>query len=281
MAHTLTTDRTADRTATDPAALGRPALRSRIAGWAPLWYGIATALVLVVWQLFVTVTGTPDYIVPPPVTVFAALAEYHELIIEQAWTTLATILIGFAVSVVVGIAVAIPIAFVRPIRLITYPLLAMSQAVPRIALAPLFIVWFGFGMRTNVIIAISVALFPIIVNTTLGLTTISPDVVRLGRSMGGSRWRIFRYLRWPTALPSILAGLKVAVTLAVIGAVVGEFIVGGAGLGYLTISASANQNTPLLFACVIALAILGSAIFGLIEIIEKYTLRNHLGAESR
>ena len=224
---------------------------ARVSESPALWYPVALGLVLLAWQVFVTVSDTPDYLVPRPREVLAALGEYRAVLLDEAWITTRTILVAFVVSVAIGVAIAVPIAFVRPVRLISSPLLAMSQAVPRIALAPLFIVWFGFGTRTNAIIAISVALFPVIVNTTLGLMSISPDVVRLGRSMGGGRLRVFWYLRWPLALPSVLAGLKVAVTLAVIGAVVGEFIVGGAGLGYLTISASANQNTPLLFACVI------------------------------
>lgn len=243
-----------------------------------LWYVLALALVLGCWQLFITVTSTADYLVPRPAKVFDALGDYRVVILKAAWVTTRTILIAFLISTVVGIAVAIPIAFVRPVRLISSPLLAISQAVPRIALAPLFIVWFGFGSKTNVIIAVSVALFPIIVNTMLGLLSITPDVVNLGRSMGGGRLRIFRYLRWPLALPSIFAGLKVAVTLAVVGAVVGEFIVGSDGLGYLTISASANQNSSLLFACVIALSIIGVAFFAVIEGLEKLVLRHHPGS---
>jgi NitT/TauT family transport system permease protein len=251
---------------------------TRARGESPvLWYCIAVGLVFVTWQAFVSFSDTPEYLVPPPADVFAALSEFRTILLEEAWVTTRTILIAFVASVALGVAVAIPIAFIRSVRLISSPLLAMSQAVPRIALAPLFIVWFGFGMRTNVIIATSVAVFPVIVNTTLGLMSITTDVVRLGRSMGGTRLRVFRFLRWPLALPSIFAGLKVAVTLAVIGAVVGEFIVGGDGLGYLTISASANQNTPLLFACVISLALIGIAFFGLIEGLERVALRHHAG----
>ncbi|QFG21344.1 ABC transporter permease [Actinomadura sp. WMMB 499] len=248
---------------------------------AAFWYAVAVLLVVGVWQGIIVVAGTPDYLLPSPRQVLSAMAEYREPLLSEGLVTLGEILLGFAISAVAGIALAVPIAFSRAVERLAYPLLVMSQAVPKIALGPLFIVWFGFGLTTNVVIAVSVAIFPVIVNTALGLSSIDPDLVRLGRSMGASRWRLFRLVRLPTALPSVLAGLKVASTLAVIGVVVGEFIVGGAGLGYLTISASGNQNVPLLFACVICLAVLGVAVFAVLDLLERVLLRRHAVARSR
>ncbi|TDC86470.1 ABC transporter permease [Actinomadura sp. 7K507] len=247
----------------------------RIGGLTAVWYVLAIALVVAVWQGFVLLGRTPDYLLPTPAQVAEALSTYREPLLREGWVTLRGILLAFGVSAVLGVAIAVPMAFSRVVERLGYPLLVMSQAVPKVALGPLFIVWFGFGLTTNVLIAVSVAIFPIIVNTVLGLTSIDPDLVRLGRSMGASRRRLFRLVRMPSALPSVLAGLKVAVTFAVIGVVVGEFIVGGAGLGYLTISASGNQNVPLLFACVISLAVLGALLFAAVDLLERIALRRH------
>lgn len=274
-----------ERTERAAGRLGAPgALRgaARAAGRsAALWYVVAVLLVLALWQGVIVTTGTPDYLLPTPARVAAALAEYRGPLLHQGLVTLREVLLAFAISTVAGVAAAVPIAFSRVVERLGYPLLVMSQAVPKIALGPLFIVWFGFGLATNVLIAVSVAIFPIIINTALGLSAIDPDLVRLGRSMGASRWRLFRLVRLPTALPSVLAGLKVAITFAVIGVVVGEFIVGGSGLGYLTISASGNQNVPLLFACIICLAVLGIVVFGALDLVERVALRRHPASRRR
>ncbi|HET6449064.1 MAG TPA: ABC transporter permease [Conexibacter sp.] len=248
---------------------------SRVLATAAFWYVAAILLVIGVWELVIVLTGTADYLLPTPAQVARALSTYRSSLWEQALVTLKEIVLGFGVSVVLGMALAIPIAFSRLAERLSYPLLVMGQAVPKIALGPLFIVWFGFGLKTNVVIAVSVAIFPIIINTALGLSSIDPDMVRLGRSMGASRWRLFWRMRLPTALPSIFAGLKVGITLAVIGAVVGEFIVGGSGLGYLTLSASGTQNTPLLFACIVWLAVVGILVFAVVDRVERVVLRWH------
>jgi NitT/TauT family transport system permease protein len=252
-----------------------PRIARRIGELTAFWYALAVVLVVAVWQGIVLLGRTPDYLLPTPAQVAEAVSTYREPLLRESWVTLRGVLLAFGVSAVLGVAIAVPMAFSRAVERLGYPLLVMSQAVPKVALGPLFIVWFGFGLMTNVLIAVSVAIFPIIVNTALGLTSIDPDLVKLGRSMGASRWRLFRLLRLPGALPSLLAGLKVAITFAVIGVVVGEFIVGGSGLGYLTISASGNQNVPLLFACIISLAVLGVLVFAAVDLLERIALRRH------
>src|SRR5829696_2159937 len=171
-----------------PAELGGPTaapagalrrLARRVGGLAIVWYLLAVALVLAVWELVVLLGSTPEYLLPTPAQVADALSTYREPLSEQTWVTLREVLIAFGVSVAAGVANAVPIAFVRAVERIAYPLLVMSQAIPKIALGPLFIVWFGFGLRTNVLIAVSVSIFPIIVNTALGLSSIDPDLVRL------------------------------------------------------------------------------------------------------
>lgn len=262
---------------TGPASEQGPLRRGagRVGEFAPFWYAAAVLLVVAGWQAVTLVFRTPDYVLPTPAQVASAFRTFHQPLLDHTWVTLREILIGFAISVVLGMAIAVPVAFSRAVERLAYPLLVMSQAVPKVALGPLFIVWFGHGLQTNVLIAVSVAIFPVIVNTALGLTSIDPDLVRLGRSMGSNRWRLFRLVRLPHALPSIFAGFKLAITLAVIGVVVGEFIVGGAGLGYLTQSASGNQNLPLLFASIISLAVVGIVVFAAVELIERLVLRWH------
>lgn len=264
-----------------PVATGRVptgALRRRarrLGDITAFWYVTAVLLVVAGWQAVILVVGTPDYVLPTPAQVAEAFGTFHQPLLEHTWVTLQGILLGFGISAALGVAIAVPVAFSRVVERLAYPLLVMSQAVPKVALGPLFIVWFGFGLQTNVLIAVSVAIFPVIVNTALGLTSIDPDLVRLGRSMGSTRWRLFRLIRLPHALPSVLAGLKLAMTLAVIGVVVGEFLVGGAGLGYLTQSASGNQNLPLLFAAIISLAVVGIAVYAAVELVERLALRWH------
>ncbi|WP_327287102.1 ABC transporter permease [Streptomyces sp. NBC_01198] len=265
-----------ERQAGDPGLRGGvAALAGRAGQWTAVWYLVAVLLVLLAWEIAIVIGGTPDYLLPPPTQVLKAFRTYHQPLVHNGWFTLREILFGFAVAVGAGVLLAVPIAFSKMVERVAYPLIVMIQAVPKVALGPLFIVWFGFGLETDIFIAVSVAIFPVIVNTALGLTSIDPDLVRLGRSMGGSPMRLFWLVRLPTALPSIFAGLKVAVTFAVIGAVVGEFIVGGSGLGYLTLSASGNQNVPLLFACVIALAVIGVLFYAAIDIAERLVLRHH------
>lgn len=266
----------ADKSAADFGARGGvAALAGRVGRWTVVWYLVAVLLVLLAWEIAIVIGDTPDYLLPTPTQVLKAFRTYREPLVHNSWFTLREILLGFGIAVGAGVVLAVPIAFSKAVERVAYPLIVMAQAVPKVALGPLFIVWFGFGLETDVIIAVSVAIFPVIVNTALGLTSIDPDMVRLGRSMGGSPMRLFWLVRLPTALPSIFAGLKVAVTFAVIGAVVGEFIVGGSGLGYLTLSASGNQNTPLLFACVIALAAIGVLFYAAIDIAERIVLRHH------
>ncbi|NUP43927.1 MAG: ABC transporter permease [Streptomyces sp.] len=256
-------------------------LWERLARTTALWYAVAMLLVLVAWEAAIVIGRTPDYMLPTPSQVAGAFHDDHQPLLHHTWYTMREIVIGFAVAAVGGVLLAIPVAFSKAVERVAYPLIVMFQAVPKVALGPLFIVWFGFGLKTNVVISVSVAVFPVIVNTALGLSGIDPDLVRLGRSMGGSAGRLFWLVRLPTALPSIFAGLKVAVTFAVIGSVVGEFIVGGEGLGYLTLSASGNDNVPLLFACVIALAIVGMLFYAAIDVAERLVLRHHPQSANR
>src|SRR4029079_1570471 len=150
-----------------------------------------------------------------------------------------------------------------------------------IALAPILLAWFGFGIKTNVTIGFVIAVFPVVINTVLGLKSIDPAMVKLGRAMGASSWRLFIKIRVPTALPSLFAGLKIAGTFAVIGAIVGEFTAGVRGLGYLIAFTTGNLNMNLAFAALVAISLVGIAAYFAIELIERIALRSHPAAQGR
>jgi len=158
------------------------------------------------------------------------------------------------------------------------PLLVSSQAMPKVAVAPLFLVWFGFGLLPKVLIAFLIAFFPIVINTAVGLAAIEPEKIYLARSMGFGATATFFKIRLPNALPAIFGGLKISITLAVVGAVVGEFVGGDAGLGYLLMVANGSMDTQLLFAGIVALTVLGVVFFLLIELAERLAIPRHISA---
>jgi len=192
--------------------------------------------------------------------------------------TASEFLLGFGLAIVVGLPLGALIVFARPIRLAVYPLLVAFQTIPKAAVAPIFVVWLGAGMTSKVLIAFAISFFPIVIDTVIGLRSAQPETIYLVRSMGASALKVFWFVRFPAALPAIFGGLKVASTLAVVGAIVGEFVSADRGLGYLVLVANGELNTRLVFACVVMLTVLGTAFYGLIEVLEKLVVRQHVSA---
>jgi NitT/TauT family transport system permease protein len=184
-------------------------------------------------------------------------------------TTALETTLGFLLAVVLGIPLGVAIVFSPRIRATVYPLLVGSQMVPKVTLAPLFLVWFGLGILSKIMIAFLVAFFPIVIATALGMQLVDPDMVRLFRSMGSTPMRTFRKLRIPMALPSIFAGCKVAITLAVVGAIVGEFIGANSGLGYYIIFQNGQLDTPAVYAAIIVVTVMGIVMYAGIELLER------------
>jgi NitT/TauT family transport system permease protein len=240
-------------------------------GWAIL--AISVAITIGLWELARFLLGLPDYILPHPWTVAAQIAAKWGLLLRQSIETLKSVLAGFAIAAIVGSAVGMAIAFSRILDRLISPLLVAAQAVPKVAIAPILVLWFGFGFNSNVAVAASIAVFPVVVNTALGLRSIDPDFIRLGRSMGGGRTGLFLKVRLPAALPNIFVGLKLAMTFAVVGAVVGEFIAGSAGLGYLIQVSTGQLNTKLAFAAIVMLSLMAIGLYYIIELIERATLK--------
>ena len=236
-------------------------------------YPLAVGLLLLLgWELATLFLAVPAYLLPPPSAVVVSFVEHIDLLLREAWVTSTEILLGFGLSVVAGIPIAICIVRWPAFNTAVYPLLISAQAVPKVAVAPLFIVWFGFGLLPKVLIAFLIAFFPIVINTAMGLASIEKEKLYLARSIGLSSYDTFRLIRLPDALPSIFAGMKISITLAVVGAVVGEFVGGDAGLGYQLMIANGSMNTPLLFAGIVALTALGFFFFFVVEVVERLLL---------
>lgn len=233
-------------------------------------YPIAAVIVLLAaWELGRDMVGLPRFLLPSPTEILDAMLRNRAMLLREAWVTGLEVVLGFALSVAIGIPLAVAI-FQSPLfSKSVYPILVSFQAVPKFAVAPLFIVWFGFGMLPKVLIAFLIAFFPVVINTVMGLASIEREKIHLARSIGLSKFETFRLIRFPNALPSIFAGLKISITLAVVGAVVGEFVGGNAGLGYTLMLANGSMDTALLFAAIFALSFLGYALFWLVELAER------------
>jgi NitT/TauT family transport system permease protein len=240
------------------------------------------ALVLIAclafWEFGAKLLEIPAFLLPTPSVIFASMREHWLSLLQNSRVTAVEIALGYLLSIAIGVPLALAIFLWPPFARSIYPLLISSQAMPKVAVAPLLIVWFGFGLLPKVLIAFLVAFFPIVINTAVGLEAIEREKIYLARSMGLSATATFFKIRLPNALPSIFGGLKIAITLAVVGAVVGEFVGGDAGLGYLLMTANGAMDTPLLFAGVAMLTLLGIIFFLLVEFAERLAIPRHLVA---
>ena len=247
----------------------------RAQGHPFLWTLLSFAIVFVAWELTVRLFALPEYLLPGPEPVLAALAKNIRTLAAQSLWTAGTVLAGFLVAAAVAIPLAMLIVISPVLERLLYPPMVATQSIPKIALAPLFIVWFGFGVAPKVAVAFLISFFPIVIDTIVGLRSIDPAMIQLARSMGAPPRRIFLKLRLPHALPMIFGGLKVASALAVVGALTGEFVGSDRGLGYLLVQASGNLNTALLFATLVILSAMAMAFFYLVEMLERIAIPWH------
>jgi len=234
-------------------------------GW-PI--GISMAL-LAFWEIAVRELGIRSIILPTPSEIIEAMFQRYELLLSQLWPSLFMTVAGFALSVVGGILVAIVITYSSIFRRGFYPVIVVSQVIPKIAVAPLFIVWFGTGTMSKLLLAFLIAFFPMTINSTLGFQSVDEDIYRMARTFMGSRWQIFWKIRMPNALPYIFSGMKISITLAIIGVIVSEFVASQDGIGYLIKLAAGLLDTPLMMAAITVLSITGLALYGLIVIAER------------
>lgn len=241
---------------------------------ALMWMAPAALLLAIVvgWEVWVQVRDTADWFLPAPSKIAQTIWDKHRLLLDNSWVTLKEIVIGFAVAVIAGVAVAIAINASVVIERALYPIVVASQAIPVVALAPLLLVWFGHELAPKVILTALIAFFPITVNCVDGLRSADRETIDLLKSMGATGWQRFRLVKAPGAAPAFFSGAKIGMAVAVIGAVIGEFAGSASGLGHTITLANASLQTDLVFACVFALAIMAIGLFGLVGLIERLAL---------
>ena len=227
---------------------------------------------LFLWEGLVKLLHVPIWLVPAPSHILDVIAEKNSVMIFHMLVTLEETLLGFILALGLGIVCAIGIVHFPILRDTLYPTLIMFNSFPKIAIAPLFVVWIGVGIESKIANAFLVALFPIVINTIMGLTDMDPELLELVRSMSKSRRVLFWKIRLPHSLPYLFAGCKIAISFAVIGAIVGEFISGRSGLGYLVLSANNYFNTPLAFTALLYLVLMSLALYGMVILAERLVI---------
>ena len=258
-------------TARAPANVDAEAKRAtnRRAAWSRFMPPFALFVgVVVAWEAVSRIFRLPEFVLPAPTAIVEVLIAHQASLAYAAFVTSQEVLWGFLLSAVIGAGVALVIARFAAFGRALYPLVVLFQNVPKVALAPLFILWFGFDLAPKVVLIVVIAFFPVAINMLVGLQTVDANLVALMRSVGASRNEILMRIQIPNSLPYLMAGLKVAVTLAVIGAIVGEFAGAQAGLGYMIQFASTQMQTSLVFAALVEVSVLGMLFYYVIEWIE-------------
>ena len=261
------------------AMLQETSAPARGGGWQyrlrrPILLPLGFALtVLVAWELLCRVSRVSPLLLPPPSAVWSVLSHNWEILFQQSVPTTLETIISFAAATLLGVGLAVAITFSAWVREALYPNIVMFQLIPKIALAPLFIVWLGVGGGSCIVVAIFIAFFPVVVSTATGLVSAKPEVLLLCRSLTASEWQMFRLARFPYAMPFVFAGMKVGVTMAMIGVIVGEFITAQAGLGYIIMFASSAGETATVLAAIVLLCGIGLALFGLVALGEMAVQR--------
>lgn len=247
-----------------------PGIRARLTGGAaPVALIVA---VLAAWEGLVVLLGVPQFILPRPSAVAAgALSGEYNIFLPHVVATLVPILLGFTIGCGLGIAVAVVLDLSTLMRRTLYPLIIATQTTPKIAIAPLLLVWFGTGLAPKVIIVALLAFFPVLINVVAGLGSTDKQLLVLADSVDASPAQIYWTIKLPSAVPNFFAGLKLAMTVSVIGAIVAEWVASNEGLGYLLVYYNSTLDTTSLFAVLVLLVILASALFGLIGLFERFT----------
>ncbi len=229
-------------------------------------------ILLVVWEVAVRVSNVPVYILPSPSRIAEEFVEYWPRLLANSGMTIMEILIGFVISILIGVPLAVLVTYSKVAERAVYPLIVASQTVPKVAIAPLLVAWFGYGLSPKIVVVVLLAFFPIVINTVVGLQSSSAEMLYLAQSMGANAWQTFWKFRLPQAMPSLFAGLKLATVLAVIGAIVAEFIGADTGLGYVIVVAGSSFDIARQFAAIIVVTIIGMVFFWAVELLEKYVV---------
>jgi NitT/TauT family transport system permease protein len=238
------------------------------------------ALFFLVWEAAVWLFGIKEYLLPPPTKVWAEFSKRAGTVMPNAWVTTKQMLLGYGIAVVVSIPLALSIASSRVLEHAVYPVVVFLQIIPKIAVAPLFIIWFGFGMAPKVLIVFLLTFFPVMVSAIAGFKSADPDIMDFARTTGASGWKMFLRIRLPQALPQIFTGLKVGAALASTAAVVAEFVASDKGLGYLLLQYNGNLDTAMVFAVIVLLSLIGLAVYYAVELAERFTIPWHVSQQT-
>ena len=236
--------------------------------WSPL---LLLALVLLIWQAVVMAFGIPEYIFPSPTQIASQFAEFAGPLTEAAWKTFWVTMIGFALAIVVGVLLGFLVGSSRLAYTAIYPLMVAFNAVPKAAVVPILVVWFGIGVGPGILTAFLISFFPITVNIATGLATLEPELEDVLRVLGAKRWDVLVKVGLPRSMPYFYGSLKIAITLAFVGTVLAEMTAGDSGIGYLISSAGSQQRVPLAFAGLVTIGAMAMAMYELFSWVEKRT----------
>src|SRR5215467_132128 len=239
-------------------------------GWVPA--ALIVVVLLGVWEGYVRLWAVPKWLLPAPSVIAMPLVISWGLLLDHTLVTFVEVVIGFGLSLFGGVLLACGIAASRTLERALYPFVIASQMAPIIVIAPLLLIWVGYGLAPKVIVVALTAFFPIVVNMVDGLRSVDPDAVNLLRTMGANRWQIFVKVQVPTSLPFLFSGLRVAMAVSVIGAVIGEWVGSSQGLGYLMIRSKPQFLTERVFAAIVMLSVMGVALFVLVGVVEKLAI---------
>ncbi len=237
-------------------------------------YGIIVLVhlaVVVLWQVAIKITEVPDYVMPTPVATLLSLKEDYGWL-HNTWVTGVEVWGGYALAIVVGVLTALLFSWFRTLETLLMPLMVSLNMIPKVALGPLFIVWFSYGIDSNILISFSICFLPILLTMDRGLKEVDPDLIDLVRTLNASRLQIFTKIQLPGALPYLFSGMKVAVVLAVAGAIVGEFIASEEGLGYLMLQVQVTMDTAAMFMGVLLITLIGVTLYALVLLLEYFVV---------
>jgi NitT/TauT family transport system permease protein len=238
-------------------------------------------LLFVIWEVAVRVTGVKEYLLPPPSKVWTEFWKRHAIVSAGAWVTTQEILAGYALAVVVSIPLALAVAYSRFMEQAVYPVIVFLQIVPKIAIAPLFIIWFGFGFTPKLLLVFLLSFFPIVIASIAGFRAIDPEIMDFVHTTGAGGLRAFAKVRLPYALPEIFTGLKVGAAISATAAVVAEFVASDRGLGYLLLQYNGDLNTQMVFATVMVLGAIGLVVYFAVELLERLVIPWHASQTDR
>ena len=258
--------------------LGDPLVRERALNI--LLPVIALVVVFIAWSAAVKVFAIPEYLLPAPLDVVNRIVREWHLLAKNGAYTLQSVLIGFFAGVAIGVPLAFAVVLSRSIERVTMPILVMSQTIPKVAIAPILVVWLGFGILPKIAIVFLITFFPIVVSTVVGLKSVESDMIDLVRSMGANTHKIMLRVRGPSALPQMFAGFKIAICLSVVGAIVGEFVGSDTGLGYLLLTSTGTLDGTLVWSALFILIAMGIILFAIVSKIERLLIPWHVSVRA-